>query len=77
MLRFLGAALLFGLICVLARSLGPARPAPDVDGTRELVRDALTGVYFPKDLAVKVVRGGETLHFQNVENRDRFLTQNR
>jgi len=76
MLRFLGVAILFGLIFGLARSFG--RPDPErSEEVQELVPDALTRVYFPKSAAVKVVRGGETLHFQNRENRDRFLSLNR
>ena len=74
MIRILGAALLFGLIFGLARSFG--RPAQSEE-VQELVQDALTRVYFPKNAAIKVVRGGETLHFQSLENRDRFLSQNR
>jgi len=76
MLRFLVAALLFGLIFVLARSFGRPNPA-DSEEIQELVQDALTRVYFPKNAAVKVVRGGETFYFQSLENRDRFLSSNR
>jgi hypothetical protein len=76
MIRFLGVALLFGLIFGLARSFGRPDPARSAE-VQELVQDALTRVYFPKSAAVKVVRGGEILHFQNRENRDRFLSQNR
>jgi len=76
MLRFLGVVILFGLIFGLARSFG--RPeAERSEEVQELVPDALTRVYFPKSAAVKVVRGGETLHFQNRENRDKFLSLNR
>ena len=74
MFRILGVVLLFGLIFGLARSFGrPARP----EEVQELVQDALTRVYFPKNAAVKVVRGGETLYFQSLENRDLFLSRNR
>ena len=75
MFRLLIIAVLFGLIVGLARSFG--RPLPRSEETQELVQDALTRVYFPKSSAVKVVRGGETLHFQNLENRDRYLSLNR
>jgi len=76
MFRFLTAALLFGLICGLARSLGrPGRPEPEE--VQDLVQDALTKVYFPKNSAIKVVRGGETFYFQSLENRDLFLSRNR
>ncbi|MDR2725167.1 MAG: hypothetical protein LBC90_03690 [Candidatus Adiutrix sp.] len=74
MIRMLGVALLFGLIFGLARSFG--RPARSEEA-QEMVQDALTRVYFPKSAAVKVVRGGETLHFQSLENRDLFLSRNR
>ena len=76
MLRFLVAALLFGLIFGLARSFGRSGAEPSED-VQELVQDALTRVYFPKNAAVKVVRGGETFYFQSLENRDRFLSMNR
>jgi len=76
MLRFLGVALLFGLICGLARSFGrPSPPGPEE--AQDLVPDALTRVYFPKSAAIKVVRGGETFYFQSLENRDLFLSRNR
>jgi hypothetical protein len=68
-------AVLFGLIFWVSRNYdrgaGPAEPAQD------LVRDALTGVYFPKSEALSLTRGGETLFFQSLENRDKFLTINR
>ncbi|MDR3038561.1 MAG: hypothetical protein LBV21_04630 [Candidatus Adiutrix sp.] len=76
MFRFLVVAALFGLVFWLVNSSGRGGPERD-EATQELVRDALTGVYFPKNLAVKVMRGGETLHFFNVENRDKFLSLNR
>ncbi|MDR2947304.1 MAG: hypothetical protein LBV79_11250 [Candidatus Adiutrix sp.] len=74
MFRFFIIALLFWLIIWLVRGYGTGREEPE---TQELVRDAATGVYFPKKEALTVVRGGETLYFQNVENRDRYLTMNR
>jgi hypothetical protein len=74
-------AVLFGLILWLAGGYGGARRpgARREDGreARELVRDAQTGVYFPKGESVSVVRGGETLYFLNRENRDKFLSANR
>jgi hypothetical protein len=76
MFRIFFVALLFGLIFSLARSFGrPGSARPEE--VQELVQDALTRVYFPKSAAIKVVRGGETLHFQSVENRDKFLSQNK
>ncbi len=65
-------AALFGLIVWLAGGLRGGRRDPG-EGAQELVRDALTGVYFPKSEAVTIVRGGETLYFLNHENRDQFL----
>ncbi|MCL2029574.1 MAG: hypothetical protein FWG97_04080 [Deltaproteobacteria bacterium] len=75
MLRLLIVSILFGLIFSLARSFG--RPAAPSEEAQELVQDALTRVYFPKSMAVKVVRSGETFYFQSLENRDRFLSQTR
>jgi hypothetical protein len=76
MLRFLGVALLFGLIFSVARSFGRPDPARSED-VQDLVQDALTRIYFPKNAAVKVTRGGETFYFQSLENRDKFLSLNR
>jgi len=76
MLRLLVVVILFALIFGLVRSFGRPAAQPDEDA-QELVQDALTRVYFPKGAAVKVVRGGETLYFQSLENRDRFLSRNR
>ncbi len=69
-------ALLFWLIIWLVRGYGGGRGREGPEA-QELVRDALTGVYFPKKEALTVVRGGETLYFLNIENRDRYLTMNR
>lgn len=69
-------ALLFGLIFWLSR--GFDRSGRARDGQRqELVPDALTGVYFAKNQAISITRGGETLYFQSVENRDKFLASRR
>lgn len=75
MFRLFFVAILFGLIFWLARSWGGERS--EENKAQELVQDALTGIYFPKNTAVKVIRGGETLHFSTVENRDRFLNLHR
>lgn len=64
-------AILFALIIWLGRGLGK-NPAEGPD-TKTLVQDALTGVYFPKNEAVSITKGGETIYFLNVENRDKFL----
>ena len=75
MFNLLVIALLFGLIFWLARGFDGG--SPKGGGEQELVRDALTGVYFDKKQAVSVTRGGETLYFQNIENRDKFLASRR
>lgn len=48
---------------------GPAGEAP------ELVRDALSGVFFDKNLALTVVLNGQTFYFISPENRDLYLTR--
>lgn len=67
-------ALLFAAIFWVVRGYGQSRSA---DQPQEMVRDALTGVYFPKSTAVSISRHGETLYFSNIENRDQYLTINR
>lgn len=74
MFRFIAIALLFGLIFWLVRGFGRSGGP---SSSRELVPDALTGVYFPKDQAVNISRGGETLYFINKENRDTYLSRNK
>lgn len=74
MFRLFVIAVLFGLIFWLVNGYGRDSGRPPA--CRELVRDALKGVYFPKDQAVSVSRGGETLYFINKENRDRYLSLN-
>ena len=69
-------ALLFGLIFWVVRGFGRG-DGHDRQAERELVRDALTGVFFPKNEAVSITRGGETLYFLNIENRDKYLAANR
>lgn len=75
MFRLFVIAVLFGLIFWLASGYG--RDSKKSFTCRELVPDALSGVYFPKDQAVSVSRGGETLYFINKENRDKYLSLNR
>lgn len=75
MFRLLLIAVLFGLIFWLVKGYG--RESGSAGHSRELVRDAFSGVYFPKDLSVSVTRGGETLYFLNKENRDKYLSLNR
>ncbi len=75
MLHLFLIALLFGLIFWVARGCGRSeRREPQA---QDLVRDAVTGVYFPKSEALSIVRGGETFYFSNIENRDRFLSRSR
>ena len=74
MFRLLVIAVLFGLIFWLVNGYG--RDGNRAAASRELVPDALTGVYFPKDQAVSITRGGETYYFINKENRDKYLTLN-
>jgi hypothetical protein len=74
--RILLIALLFYLIIWVVRGLiQSGRPAPPSSDEKELVRDALTGVYFVKSKAVTVTRDGETWHFSSVENRDAWLNE--
>ncbi len=68
-------ALLFGLIFWVAR--GFSRSERREPQAQDLVRDAVTEVYFPKSEALSIVRGGETFYFSNIENRDRFLSRSR
>ncbi|MDR0881764.1 MAG: hypothetical protein LBP55_04390 [Candidatus Adiutrix sp.] len=68
-------AALFGLIFRVSRNFD--RSSSPGETAQDLVRDALTGVYFPKSEALSLTRGGETLFFQSLENRDKFLTSNR
>ena len=74
-MRFFIIALLFVLIFWVARNFD--RDSSESGDERELVQDALTGVYFDKNTAISVTKGGETLYFQNIDNRDRFLANSR
>lgn len=67
--------ILFGLIVWIVRGYGRKNEAEPT--ARELVRDALTGIYFPKHEAVIITRSGETFYFISVENRDKYLTMHR
>lgn len=75
MFRLFIIALLFWLIIWVVRGYGGR--GRDESAAEELVRDALTGIYFPKKDSVTITRGGETFYFMNIENRDRYLTMNR
>lgn len=75
MLNVIIITILFALIIWLGRGLG--KNAPRDSNTKELVPDALTGVYFPKTEAVSINRAGETLYFLTIENRDKYLISGR
>ena len=75
--RIIVLAILFYLIFWLIRGLvtpkssGRARIREE-----ELVKDALTGVYFLKSKAITVNKDGQKLYFSSIDNRDRWLRQN-
>ncbi|UQZ89396.1 hypothetical protein C4J81_09375 [Deltaproteobacteria bacterium Smac51] len=77
MLRLFIIALLFYLIIWLVRGYGGNGSNEEENETQELVRDAQTGLYFPKSESVSITREGETFYFASVENRDKFLTTRR
>ncbi|MDR1167154.1 MAG: hypothetical protein LBO66_15030 [Deltaproteobacteria bacterium] len=74
-LRIILIAALFYLIFWVIRGLLKPKPAPgQLQGDeRELVRDALTGVYFNKNKAVTITTQGQTLYFLSADNRDAWL----
>lgn len=72
MFRLLIIAVLFYLIIYLVRGMAAGKRPPEAQA-QELVRDAVSGVYFPKGEGVSITREGETFYFSTVENRDRFL----
>jgi hypothetical protein len=77
MWRILLIAVLFYLIIWVIRGLvSPSRGSDPLSDEKELVRDALTGVYFPKNKALTITRSGETLYFSSINNRDAWLHQN-
>ncbi|MDR1486955.1 MAG: hypothetical protein LBT62_03015 [Deltaproteobacteria bacterium] len=75
--RFLLIAVLFYLIIWVIRGLVSPESADNLDADeKELVRDALTGIYFPKNKAITITRSGETFYFSTIDNRDAWLHQN-
>ena len=76
MVNFLISILLFGLIFWVVLGYKRGKPQKEAS-TQELVRDAMTGVYFPKTEAISVTSGGETIYFLTIENRDTFLSSGR
>ena len=77
MFRLFIIALLFYLIIWLVRGYGRNEPEKDENETQELVRDAQTGLYFPRSESISITREGETFYFASVENRDKFLASRR
>ena len=76
MWRILLIAVLFYLIIWVVKGLVSPKSPPTYSDEKELVRDALTGVYFPKNKAITVTKSGETFYFSSVDNRDAWLHQN-
>jgi hypothetical protein len=78
LLRLLLIAFLFYLIIWVARGLfRPDQTASSEAGPQELVRDALTGVFFDKSRACSLSTDGQTLYFSSKANRDAWLAQRR
>jgi high-affinity Fe2+/Pb2+ permease len=77
MLRLFIIALLFYLIIWLVRGYDRGKPKKDENETQELVRDAHSGLYFPKSESISITREGETFYFVSVESRDKFLASRR
>jgi hypothetical protein len=74
MWRILLIAVLFYLIVWMIRGLvAPGREPRAGVQAEELVRDALTGVFFPKSKAVSLTKDGQKLYFIDVANRDLWL----
>ncbi len=77
MLRLFIIALLFYLIIWLVRGYDGGGAKKEENEVQELVRDAQSGLYFPKSESVSITREGETFYFASVENRDKFLASRR
>jgi hypothetical protein len=77
MWRILLIALLFYLIIWLIRGLvTPSDASKMAADENELVCDALTGVYFPKNKAVSLSKDGRKMYFCSIDNRDQWLHKN-
>ncbi|MDR1084306.1 MAG: hypothetical protein LBP22_05455 [Deltaproteobacteria bacterium] len=75
-LRIILFFVLFYLIIWVGRDLFRPKVQPhNSDDTRELVRDALSGVYFAKDKAFTLTTDGQTLYFLSQANRDTWLAK--
>ncbi|MGL4209385.1 MAG: hypothetical protein ACRCTY_08355 [Candidatus Adiutrix sp.] len=79
MIRLFIIAVLFWLIIALVRSsFAPKNPRANDDGlVEEMVCDAFSGIYFKKQDALTITRGGQTYYFISLENRDKFLNANK
>jgi hypothetical protein len=76
MWRILLIALLFYLIIWIIRGLVSPRAGSEVTiDEEELVSDSLTGVFFPKNKAVRLTKEGQTFYFISIANRDLWLHQ--
>ncbi|MDR1870989.1 MAG: hypothetical protein LBS60_03505 [Deltaproteobacteria bacterium] len=76
-LRVALIAFLFYLIILVVKSLLRPKPNPAPEVPQELVRDALTGVFFDKTKAISLSTDGHTLYFSSPANRDAWLAQKR
>jgi hypothetical protein len=74
MWRVLLIAVLFYLIIWVVRGLVAPKRGPETSRlATEMVRDALTQIYFPKDRAISVSKNGQTYYFISADNRDAWL----
>ena len=76
LIRLLIIAVLFYLIIWMIRGLvTPKGGAQPIINGEELVKDALTGIYFPRSKAVVINKDGQKLYFISISNRDQWLSQ--
>ncbi len=63
----------------LVRQLGPKRSKPAVEGwntaqgANEMVQDPVCGLYVPAQEALRLVKGGKTVHFCSDKCLQRFV----
>ncbi|MDR2351771.1 MAG: hypothetical protein LBF22_01185 [Deltaproteobacteria bacterium] len=69
-------AVLFYLIIWVVKGLLRPKTTDQESPEKDMVSDALTGVFFHKKQAVTISRGGQTFYFISVENRDAWLRRN-
>ena len=72
MSRFLVFILLIYIVYRLLRKKEPRRSNRDISSPQELVQDPQCRTYFPKDKALSLKSGGETLFFCSEECRQAF-----